>query len=136
MKLYLAHPFDSRHSIREWELITEVKFELELVNPFYDLGRSDVDPIDDGRHERYERLDPEALVSRDIEAIGNSDGVIAFVNGELSYGTIMEVVYAHLLNLPVYAVVTNGHHDHPWLRYHATEIFKTVQELENHLCAL
>jgi nucleoside 2-deoxyribosyltransferase len=133
VKLYLAHPFDSRTEMRQWELEIENRLEIEIVNPFYDITRDDVDPIDMGRAGRYEKLNPQELVERDLEAIERSNGVIAYINGDLSYGTIMEIVYAKLMDIPVYLVCTNGHHDHPWLRHHAKEIFTSKQELEEFL---
>lgn len=133
MKLYLAHPFDSRHEMRQWELHLETALDIEIVNPFYDLERRDVDEIDSGRASRYEKLNPAELVNRDINAIASCDGVIAYVNGDLSYGTIMEIVYANLTNVTVYLICTNGHHDHPWLKYHADHIFTSKDELEQYL---
>jgi nucleoside 2-deoxyribosyltransferase len=134
MRYYLAHPFDARHEIREWELATEVKYDIELVNPFYDVHRADVSAIDEGRHERYERLDPANIVKRDLDAIDDADGVIAFVDGSVSYGTPMEIMYSHCVHPDsTFIVCTNGHHDHPWLRYHSTRIFTSKQELEQYL---
>ena len=132
---YVAHPFDSRQEIRQWELHCEVAYDVEITNPFYDLNRDDVIGIDEGREGRYEKLDPDELVARDLEAIAHSRGVIAYVNGDLSYGTIMEIVYAYQLHVPVYVVCTNGHHNHPWLVYHADQVFTSLQELEENILA-
>jgi len=130
---YLAHPFDTRHDIRKWELEVEKVTGLKIINPFYDTPRDDVVGIDEGRDGRYEKLDPLELVPRDVRAIRKADGVIAFVTGDLSYGTIQELVYAYLDAAPVYLVCTNGHEDHPWLVYHATKVFTTREELEEFL---
>lgn len=131
--LYLAHPFDSRKSIRKWELKVEKKIDIDLINPFYDNpSRNDVLDIDAGRMERYE-VSPVLIVERDLKLIGESDGVIAIIDGSLSYGTIMEIVYATIYIKPVFIVVTNGHIKHPWLQYHATESFESLHELRRWL---
>ncbi|MDO8517416.1 MAG: hypothetical protein Q7S33_04820 [Nanoarchaeota archaeon] len=133
---YLAHPFDSRKQIRDWELGFEKRTGISLLNPFYDDSRrTDVEKIDAGRNERYEKLDEKELVERDIGHIKQKSvkGIIAFVNGDLSYGTIQEMVYAKSYNKLVYSVISNGHENHPWLKYHSTKIFKSKDELETFL---
>lgn len=134
MKLYLAHPFGSRKKIREWELKVEAETGVELINPFYDATRQDVEEIDSGRADRYEKLVPTTLVERDLKLINKSQGIVAIVDGALSYGTIMEIVYAsRFFHKPVYMVVSNGHYKHPWLQYHATEMFESLKEMRKWL---
>ena len=133
-RFYLAHPFDSRHELREWELEVEKSTGLEIVNPFYDIDRgTDISDVDEGRSVRYSSGKHKAIVTRDVKAIRKTDGVIAFVTGDLSYGTIQELVYAYLDSAPVYLVCTNGHEEHPWLVYHTTKIFTSREELEEFL---
>ena len=144
MKLYLAHPFNSRHKMREWELEVEKELGIELINPFFDVERDDKDVIEDKkitlttqatREERYALSDVDSceLVDRDIDLIGKSDGIIAIVDGSLSYGTIQEMVYAHMFGRKVYTVISNGHVGHPWLRYHSTRVFSKLDELTEYL---
>lgn len=128
-RYYLAHPFDSRIEMRQKELQWEAAYEIEIVNPFYDLNRDDVKAIDEGYTDRY-FADPCQLVNRDLTAILNSNGVIAYVNGMLSYGTIMEIVWSHIFHIPVYLICTNGHHGHPWLKYHTEDIFISFEDFE------
>ena len=128
--LYLAHPFDDRFLVREWELDFETRTGIQLVNPFYDITRKDVDPIDCGRAQRYELLNPDELVERDVNTIVKQDGLVAIISGALSYGTIQEMVYGKLYHKPVYSIITNGHHQHPWLQYHSTKIFLNREEFE------
>lgn len=135
-KFYLAHPFDTRKWVRKWELKLEKEFGVVLVNPFYDLVRSDIEQIDAGRNERYEKLDPIELVNRDLSAIHSADGLVGIIDGSLSYGTIMEIVYAWSYHLPVYSIITNGHHGHPWLMYHSTRVFRSLMEFEGYLTSL
>ena len=145
--MYLAHPFSSRHRMREWELEMEKDGNLDIVNPFFDVVREDKDIIDEKsvtlttlatRKDRYGLTDAQCatLVERDISLIENSDALVAIVDGSLSYGTIQEMVYATLCGLPIYAVISNGHIGHPWLRYHSTKTFATLEELTEWLKAL
>ena len=130
--------------MREWELEIEKELGIEIINPFFDVEREDRVVIDDEgitlttqstRKERYGLSDEDCvnLVWRDLDSINDSDGIIAIVDGSLSYGTIQEMVYARLMMLPVLAVVSNGHIGHPWLRYHSTELFETLDELTEFL---
>lgn len=130
---YLAHPFDSRKEMRNWELRLETHRGLNIVNPFYDLTRDDVISVDEGRTGRYEKLDPDELVIRDLKAIGSVDGIIAYINGDLSYGTIMEIVYASKMSKEIHIICTNGHERHPWLVFHADHIYTSKEEFEESL---
>jgi nucleoside 2-deoxyribosyltransferase len=110
----------------------EKKFPmLDLVNPFYDVDRNDVTEIDAGRRKRYEG-DPSKIVVGDLEQISKSKGIVAVVDGSLSYGTIMEIAHAFLMNKPVYIIVTNGHIKHPWLQFHASQLFESYQDFERY----
>jgi len=129
---YMAHPFDYRKKAREWELGIEKKLGINIINPFYDTGRQDAKDIDAGRLARYQ-IDPNIIVEKDVEWIDRSKGMIAFITGDLSYGTIQEMVYAHSKGKQVLSVITNGHDKHPWLQYHSTEVFTKVGDLETFL---
>lgn len=133
LKLYLAHPLDSRKQLREWELEIEKRLDIEIINPFYDTNRQDVEMIDSGRKKRYEKLDESKIVQRDVAEIAKSDGIIAMVTGDISYGTIQEMVYANILQKKVYSIITNGHENHPWLKYHSDEIFLNKKDFEEYL---
>lgn len=141
---YLAHPFDSRHKMREWEKKMEKKLGIVIVNPFFDQNRPDMKLITDKgttltsqatRKTRYGLSDGDvkALVERDLKLINDCDGLIAIVDGSLSYGTIQEMVYAHQKSRKVLAVISNGHIGHPWLRYHADEVFDSLEALEEYM---
>ena len=129
---YICHPFDSRKRIRKWELGIEKKLGINLLNPFYDTGRQDAKDIDAGRLARYE-IDPKKIVEGDLDWIKRSKGLIAFITGEISYGTIQEMVYGKINKKPVYSVITNGHDKHPWLQYHSTKVFTKLENLEQFL---
>ena len=130
MSYYLSHPFDTKEMMRQWELRIEVEYDLEIINPFYDISRDDIRAIDQGLMGRYEGLDPEVIVHRDLNAIAQSDGVIAYIDGSVSYGTIMEIVYAYQLNKTVNLIITNGHEQHPWLVFHSGPIYTSLEAFE------
>ena len=127
--------FDSRFYIREWEEAFEKRTGIELINPFYDITRKDITPIDAGRKERYEmsNVTKREIISRDVMQIVKSDGVVAIIDGNKSYGTIMEMVYAKRFERPVWSVVTTGDEGHPWIYGHSTEVFTSLEDVENHL---
>jgi len=128
--LYLAHPFESREYVREWELLIEGKYEIALYNPFYDSKRDDIHKIDAGEIDRY-RVEPQRIVSDDLRAINNTMATLAIIDGNKSYGTIMEIVYAFdKYKKPVYIIVTNGEEMHPWLRYHAMGLWTSLADFE------
>jgi len=128
-RYYFAHPWPSREAVRQKELEWESRYEIEIVNPFFDLNRDDVAAIDELRITRRQ-LDCHTLVQRDLIAILSSDAVIAYINGDVSYGTIMEIFWAWVCHKPVYLIITNGNDDHPWLRECAEEIFLSFDEFE------
>ena len=130
-ELYLANPFISRKKTREWELEFEKVTDVKLINPFYDVERTDILDIDAGRKDRYS-VDPDTIVNHDVGLIKKSDGVMAIVDGSTSIGTPMEMVYAYIDSKKVYLIVTNGEEDHPWLKYHACRIFTSYEEAINY----
>ncbi len=126
MILYLAHPWPTRKRIREWQKKIEARTGVTFVNPFYDLDNEDMVAVDSGKQGKYD-TDPKKIVEGDLKAMRKCDGILAIVDGSLSYGTIMEIVYAYRFGLPVYLMVSNKHEKHQWFRYHATEIFLTLE---------
>ena len=130
MKFILHIRFDSRYDTREWELAFEERTGIKLINPFYDIVRQDFEQIDMVRAKGYEKLDYDALVKRDLEQINKADGTLALVNGMKSFGTIMEMFYTKSEKYPLYSVITNGEHNHPWLKYVSTDIFRCLGDFE------
>jgi hypothetical protein len=132
--LYLAHPRESRHEIREWELDFERRTGIPLLNPFFEIDKEhkETDIYEENPLEAYKILNG-STVEAELDHISDSKGVVAFVDGSLSYGTIQEMVYSKIFRKPLYTLVTNGHESHPWLVYHATEIFTCRNELERRL---
>ena len=79
----------------------------------------------------YERKEeaPQQIVKRDKGWIMDCDTVLAKCDFP-SYGTAMEIMFAWSLQKQI-IVVTNSHS--PWIRYHASHVFPTVDEALNNL---
>ena len=134
MKLYGAHPKDARHDFRQWELHLESTYDIEIVNPFYDIARDDIKAIDEGRADWYSG-DSKEIVFRDINAIHScQNGVLVYLPPDAHIiGTFMEMVYGNILNRDVHTVCTNGHHNHPWIKEHSQDVFLSKEEFEEWL---
>jgi nucleoside 2-deoxyribosyltransferase len=76
-------------------------------------------------------LNPRLIVEEDLALIEDCDAIIAYINGDTSYGTIMEIVYAHLSKKLIAGVITNGYVNHPWLKHHCTDIYTNFNEMED-----
>lgn len=139
MKFYLAHPLASRTDIRKHELAIEKEHkDLKLINPFYDLTRDDIKKIDQGLITRwkFKKKDCSRIVEGDVEAILDSDGILAVIDDSLSYGTILEIAYAKFAHKFVVLLNLNSTHKHPWLKYHADfiirnweDVYKTIKKV-------
>lgn len=123
MKGYIAHPVLARKMIRDWETGFEEATGIDLVNPFTDVELETEKSLYASEGGCYDNIDPAELVGMDLKAIYSCDFVVAWITGQRSYGTLMEIVYAYQAEIPVYIICTNGHEDHQWLRYHATHMF-------------
>ena len=129
-ELYLAHPYDFRHGIRDWELYFEEKTGIQLINPFYELFPEETFKRDKGILDRYAQTDPHELVKKEVQTIKLSDGIVSVVCGGNSIGTLMEMVYAKNFKKEVYSIVMTGQEKHPWLSVHSSKIFTNFQDFE------
>jgi len=138
IEFYLGHPMESRKEVREWELSIEKKFpRIKLINPFYDTCnkymKEVMEQIDNGIKLRDD-VNADIVVEQDIQHLSKSQGMIAVLDKNITYGTPMEMVYAYkIFNLPVFAIVTNGEHTRPWIRKHSSQIFTKTEDFENFL---
>ncbi len=78
----------------------------------------------------YNKLDYKNIVEEDIKLIKECDGMIAIIDGALSYGTIQEIIYGYINKKKIYLIVTNNHENHPWLVYHSNKIFTNFKDCE------
>ncbi len=134
---YLAHPTKSSKEIRKWELKIEDKFNISLVNPFFEgqyPEKLEIEKIyKESGYNKITKEQAEWIVINDIELIKNSYGVIAIIDGNISYGTIIEIRIAHENNKRIFLICTNGQENHAWLKFHATKIFTSFREFENYI---
>ena len=118
LNLYLAHPFDERNRIRRWEKKFEASTGINLINPFFDKPSEGehFKSHDKSGKSLYDKLDGDVIVKHDIKLIKDPEtyGVLAYINGATSYGTIQEMVYAHNAGKEVFSVITNGHDSRFW----------------------
>jgi hypothetical protein len=131
---YGAHPFDSRKEFRVWELHLESHYSIEIINPFYDLNRTDVVNFDQGLAGRYCE-ESSVVVQRDLDAIHKAkDGVIFYLPPDTRIiGTYQEMVYAHLFGRETYTIAMNGEENHYWVQHHSTDVFLNTGEFEEWL---
>ncbi|MHA1676586.1 MAG: nucleoside 2-deoxyribosyltransferase [Candidatus Njordarchaeales archaeon] len=132
-KIYLAHPFDKRFEIREKELEFEEKYNIELINPFFDIKTKGVDETKHNDEEIYKQVSDKykEVVGSCINAIHNSDIIVAYVYSDcFSIGTLQEIIYAKLINKQVY-VITNDEKvkGHCWIKYWADGIYSSLDEI-------
>ena len=133
-KLYLAHAISIRKEVREWELTVEKKYDIELINPFYDLGElKRMKLIDNGDITPYTNVDKrlsEEIVNDDLKAINDSDGIVAYIK-QPSIGTSMEIYHCkQLLMKPVYIYLEDVRYlKHPWLMKFSDSIYTSLDSL-------
>lgn len=134
---YLAHNFNTRKSVRKWELRMEGKYNINLDSPFYDNPNrakemAILDSMQDGSKKQKSYLFERSarnIVEDDLNKIRKSDGLVAFAN-DTRIGTPMEIFFAgRILRIPVY-VISKRYAKHPWIIQHATKVFKTRLEFE------
>jgi len=133
IKLYFAHSLNHRKEYREIELDLESKYDVELINPFYDRDRDDIENIDNGNTTRWELPleNCKNIVSRDLASVKESDGFFTIIN-KPSIGTTLEMGYAKQLGKPI-VVVSEIYKDHPWIRVYADHKFANIDEFEDWL---
>jgi hypothetical protein len=138
LRLYLSHTIGIRKDVREWEKYLECKYDIELINPFYDLGRSiPVERLDSGEIEPYSDMNEtlaNEIVTRDLNAINSSDGILAYVDCA-SVGTSMEIYHCkQLLMKPVLIYIKNKKlAKHPWLLHFSSDMCNSMSDVERQI---
>jgi nucleoside 2-deoxyribosyltransferase len=94
-------------------------------------GHGVSDPMDRD-YRREEAGNEEAIVDGDLRAIAESDAVLVSARWP-SWGTAMEIVYAHHQEIPVAAFTTKRPLS-PWLTYHA-DVYPTLEAAVEALCS-
>ena len=131
--LYLAHPWNMREFVRNWELKIEKLYELNLDNPFYDHYTKEIEDVENNwiKNKRNKRIS-KMIVEKDLRAIERNDGLIAFIEySKHSLGTPMEIFYSgRILQKPTFVISSNCG-GHPWIKDLATKVFKDINKFED-----
>ena len=130
--IYVAHPMRARHVVKNWIEVMNPLVKVHLFNPIYETEANHIEDIDSGDAGFY-GAPPEAFIPDEIRMIQTSIGLVAIITGDISYGTIMEMVYAKINDIPVYTLVLNGQWDHQWIRWHSSMIFNCLEDLNRML---
>jgi len=134
---YLAHQLKHRFLVREIELQLEKKFNIELVNPFYDGKRRDIQKLDKGNFKRtdFSLKDAKKIVENDLKAIDRSDGIVSIIIDIESIGSYMEIFYGyHVLHKPVYVISPDVKiRKHIWIKSNSTKQFSSITNFEKWL---
>jgi len=123
---YLAHPVLDRVKVATFERNFERRTGVDLINPFTEVEREPEENLVASESGIYDGTDK--VVDKDLMAILSCDFVVAFVTGQRSYGTIMEICYGYSMGKPVFIICENGHEKHPWLVYHSEKIFTNTKD--------
>lgn len=128
MKLYAAHGFKNhRHKLSLWEYI-ETEVRCEIVNPFYADDRESAIEITKGTMTNAD-LNPSEVVNGDKQLILGCDGLLAILDENAAYGTIIELAFAFESGISTFVLAPLEHKDHPWLRYYADVLVTSVPDL-------
>jgi len=118
VKVYLAGPVkEAEDSGVGWRETIAEKTSLTTLNPL-DKYNSETDPED---------WSSRRIVLEDLEMISQSDGVLVAYDGEPTWGTPMEIRYAHNSGIPVALAWTCDRQVSPWASQHVTLIRSDIE---------
>lgn len=137
MNIYLAHPFQMRQDVRDWQNFNQLPLSakgINLINPFYNIpGRNDILEFDKGKI-AYSKLHLSDVVTKDLDTLRQCQVVIAFFYPCFSVGTAMELVYAdQLYNLVTVSCIPQRSErldSHPWIKAHSDHLTHSFTDLE------
>lgn len=109
--------------------------ELEyrkIVKDYYGDKLDLIDPMEIAWSEVSEKIGENCnyvyLVQRDKKLILQSDILVAYIK-RLSFGTIMEIIFAFDHGIPVYVICDNDQFlNDPWLLFHSTKQFRKIED--------
>jgi len=139
IKLYLAHPLDERHIVRKIELELEKKYNIELVNPFYDSHRQDITDLDNGIISRHDFTKSQSIriSNKDLSILNSCDGILVYQPYN-TIGSILELGHAHVLKTLGIKMVTiiigiPKITNHLWIKAYCDYRFRTFKNFEKFL---
>lgn len=124
MKTYLAGPINgcTDAQARDWREAAK----LDLIGTTYDPM------VRDYRGREHEDGIEIEIVELDKEDILMCDALLVMFP-QPSVGTAMEVLFAHTYGKHVVVVNVSGKPPSPWLKYHASRMFTTLEDAIAHL---
>ena len=128
---YLAHPFDSRHEVRDKLQVPLQDLGVSVANPFYNENltpRQDVARIEAGFISKFdlEERDSDRVVEADLEAIRNCRMLLAYIPAP-GIGTSMEIFYASYVLSIMTFVITDKYAGHPWINKLADTVWPSIE---------
>ena len=129
VKVYLAgRAFETTY---RKQVKKEYGDRLELIDPMIENG---VFVDTKNMKIQHNGATVESIVETDKYLISNSAILVAYIN-QYTAGTMMEILFAHQLNIPVYLIVTpdKDFENDIWLSYHSTKIFFGINECYDYI---
>jgi len=129
MRVYFAHPYSTYGTLSEDRIKSELeKRGFQVYNPFTDSLHSDFGLLNRLRDGEYTFREAQQLVENDIGAICNADTVLVWLPDDTpSVGTIMEILYACKARKHIVVIQETGRNwIHPWIAYHAKELYPSI----------
>jgi len=135
LKFYFTNPTDGRHVAKEVERKILASLNIKLENPFYDeygVPTPEIAELDKGK--RTSVSDNE-IVDCDLEKIDKTDGLIAWITKDTSWGSVQECFYSsRVVRKPTYIIFHEPdlsktklmNNKHPWARRNSTRVFVGV----------
>jgi nucleoside 2-deoxyribosyltransferase len=129
-RIYFARALDLRDEASKVDAVESAREALAAV------GLILVDPVAELRGTETTMSD-EALVRWEVELLRRCDGLLVDLSipAWQYIGTICEMVYARMADVPTAVFTGENPSDRPWLRAHADAITKSVNEAAHWLAA-
>lgn len=131
MKAYLAHSVHKRERGKEIQKTLE-DMDIEVYNPFYSHDRQDILDLDKGIVQAWDIVDEEKsmlIVDLDLEGLRKSDILICIYPDGVSVGIPCEMMYAWMVNIPIFCVVPEKLIGHPWIIALSDGLFSSIDSL-------
>ncbi len=128
-RIYLAGPIRDRSDDgRTWRDEVGEKSWAEWVNPL-----DKYDPREGGRD--VETYTDQEIVDTDLAAIDRCDAILVRYDGERTWGTPMEVLYASQQYIPVAVAWLDDSRVNPWVTAHADYVAPSLARADDWLFA-
>jgi len=133
---YYTNPTKDRHKARELQLRIEKELAgiVELDNPFYNRAGTPTKEIAQLDKGVKAEISAGEIIYNDLKKIRDSEGVLAWVTGTTSWGSISETFYSsYVLGKPTYIIFDPhtrnniNNPEHPWPKGNSTKVFGSVE---------